>query len=194
MEFNNTPNKSYNVDGKLIWESRSVAVNTVIIAKSKGKKYVLIGERGKGAADYHGYWNVQAGYLDWDESGTEAAKREIFEETNVNINSILLSCKILDNHINEPFGYNTNPSANRQNVSLRFGLYFEVDDINIFDLSNRNSEPDEVGEIKWIPIRDVDKYGFAFNHDELIKNYNYNFCTSKFGKFLKKIGGGILVE
>jgi hypothetical protein len=54
---------------------------------------------------------------------------------------------------------------------------FSLFDIhNAFELSNKNAETGEVGEIKWIPISEIDNYDFAFDHDELIKEY-LNECV-----------------
>ena len=168
-KFNSKPNQSYKVDGKTIWESRSPALVGVIVINYKKDDYVLIGERGKGAADYQGKWNVPCGYLDWNENGTNGIFREIYEETGVYIPNILKTDEILDNHMNQPFHVNTDIESNRQNVSLSYGLYFKSDSLP--KLSDENSEPDEVGDIKWVKIIDIDKFDFAFDHDERIMMY-----------------------
>jgi len=103
VKFSNRHNKSYDVDGKTIWESRSPALVGVIIANHKNEDYVLIGLRGKGAADYQGLWNLPCGYLDWDENGTDGIYREIYEETGVYIPKILKNEEILDNKMHQPF-------------------------------------------------------------------------------------------
>ena len=188
MIFKNKNNKSYNVgDGKIIWESRSVSVNTVIIAKSKGKKYVLISKRGEGAADYKGYWNVQAGYIDWNETCTDAAKREVFEETNINIDKILKSCKIYDNHIDKFLYVNSAPDSNRQNITFNYGLYFKFNELPLLDICNKNAELNEVDEIKWVSMKEVGNYQFAFYHNEDIHSYNEKYCTPWYNKMFKNI-------
>ena len=56
-------------------------------------------------------------------------------------------------------------TANRQNVTFRFGV--NVTDHTIEDLSefsHKGNEKDEVGKIAWIPLNDIDKYQWAFNH------------------------------
>ena len=180
MKFNNTPNKSHVIDGNTIWDSRSVAVNAVIVLKPSDydvEPFVLIVKRGPGAADYQGYWNVPAGYLDRDETVSECVVREVWEETNVDLYSILKGSQNEKNHviredITREWGTNSDPSNNRQNVSFRFGIYFTMEDFaNKIHLSDKNSEPQEVSEIKWIPVSTVDDYKFAFKHDRLIKEY-----------------------
>jgi len=170
-KFNSRPNKSYNIDNKIVWESRSPALVGVIIANYNNDDYVLIGERGKGSADYQGKWNVPCGYLDWDENGTNGVYREIYEETGVYIPSILENDEILKNNMEQPFHVNTSTNSNRQNVSLSYGLYFKTD--NLPELTDENSEPDEVGDIRWVKIKDIDKYDFAFDHNDRIMSY-YN--------------------
>lgn len=187
MKFNNRPNKSYKIYSsfewffkllskifrikyKEIWESRSPALVGVVIAKNNGRNYVLIGQRGPGAADYQGLWNVPCGYLDWDESGTQGITREIYEETglNVNVNDIT-DYNIINWDLTQPFYVNTNPSENRQNVSLSYGMYFECNELPT--LTNEHCEPGEVSRVKWANVNDLNLFNFAFGHDERIKSY-----------------------
>lgn len=155
--------------GKEFWFSRSVAVTMFTLCKNKSDEWcVLANKRGKGTPDFQGLWNIVCGYLDFNECGEEAARRETKEETDVDIP--IDKIKFL--------GVNTSPQANRQNVSLR---YYTILDGNINDyvLSNENSEEDEVSEIKWIKLTDVDKYDWAFNHDTLIKEMADKILVTK---------------
>lgn len=160
---------------KLVWESRSPALVGVIIAEFDTEEYVLIGKRGKGAADNHGRWNVPCGYLDWDESGYDGICREIFEETGLYIPDVLKgkyshqNLLVSENHLNNPFYVNTQPTENRQNVSLSYGLYFVCD--RLPELSIKYCEPDEVSEVMWMKLSQLDSYDFAFDHDVRIKYY-----------------------
>jgi len=169
IKFNNRHNKSHKIDGRTIWESRSPAVVGVIIAKYYGEDYVLFGKRGKGSADYQGYWNLPCGYLDWDENGYDGICREVYEETGVYIPEILENEVIIDNHLEQPFYVNTDTKENRQNVSLSYGLYFQCDKFP--KLTDENSEPDEVEDLKWVKIDDIGKYKIAFNHDDRLMMY-----------------------
>jgi len=189
MEFNNKPilrnrkNKSFIVDGEEKWISRSVAVDTVLIAIDPDypmTPHVLITQRGIGAADNHGLWCVSCGYLDHDETTSEAAIRELWEETSINSQSILNMKKddlnyIICNRIDKEWGINSKPTNNRQYVSIRYGLYFVMNDfINRIKLSSENSEPNEIADLRWIPLSEVNNYEYAFNHDKLIKEFaNY---------------------
>ena len=102
--------------------------------------------------------------MDYDETGEEGCVREIFEETGVKLNPT--DMKFIQ--------VNTDPvNSNRQNVSLRYRTYLSEEFAKNITFTNKNSESNEVDDIKWIPIRDIDNYEWAFNHNELIKNMMY---------------------
>lgn len=166
--FNNRENKAYNINGKLIWESRSVAVSGTIIIEIENEKYVLSGKRGSNAADNKGYWNLICGYLDWDENLQEAMEREIWEESGLDLN-ILKKNLILDN-LSFPWRVDSNPNSNRQNVTIHFGCLSKQ---NYFPkLNTENNEVlNETEELKWININEIDKFDWAFNHNKIIKKY-----------------------
>lgn len=191
MKFNNQPNKSHTIidengEEQIIWDSRSVAVNCVIIVTDPDittEPFVLISKRGTGAPDFNGLWNIPAGYLDKNETTSEAMVREVWEETNINLLSILDMKEndknyIVHDKITKEWGTNSDVSNNRQNISFRYGIYFVMENfINKIELSNRNSEPNEVADIKWIPLSKVNDYKFAFNHDQLIKDFDHKFVN-----------------
>ena len=167
MNFKNRHNASHNVGGRIVWESRSVAVNCVVVAGRPSNPYILLGQRGKGAPDSSGLWNVASGYLDWDESGTEAVYREVWEEFGL----YLPDQKIMVNNLLNPWHVNTQPDENRQNVSLRYGCVISLVGNELPILTFENSEPDEVADLKWVPKSELTNYKFAFNHDVVIKQY-----------------------
>ena len=152
--------QGYNADGsKGRWFSRSCAVCSCIVAFSK--KYstycVLAIKRGSGAIDYKGYWCLPCGYLDYNETAKEAAARETFEETGLN----LALCDFVE------AGYSTEPTENRQNVVFFFKVKLGMTEH--YTLSKDYMEKDEVEEIKWIPLCDIDEYKWAFDNDEVTK-------------------------
>jgi len=180
MKFTNRRNTEHKVGDKSVWESRSVAVNCVIVVTDPDittEPFVLISKRGTGAADFQGLWNIPAGYLDYDETTSQAMVREVWEETNIDLYSILSMKEdnknyVVQDYIKKEWGTNSDITNNRQNVSFRFGIYFVMEDfINKIHLSDKNSEPNEIGDIKWIPLSKVNDYNFAFNHDALIKEF-----------------------
>lgn len=144
-------------DGKFIgWFSRSMATALFVFCRDKnGILYVLASERGKGAADFQGYWNCPCGYLDFNETTKQCALREMREETGVVIDESKLK---FINYEDDPI------TANHQNVTFRFGAL--IDDATIEDIhfTKKENEKDEVGQIAWLPVKDIDKYQWAFNH------------------------------
>ena len=125
-----------------------------------GRWYVLANKR---ELDEKHKWNCPAGYLDFDETIAECATREVYEETGLKISTDILHLVFI----------NDNPKEARQNVTFRYvGLLDEkVEDLSK-QLNDAHSEKNEVEDIKFIPIEDIDKYEWAFNHDNLIKNYS----------------------
>lgn len=177
MTFKNKPNKWHELlDGRIVWESRSIAVNGVIMImvedyeESPGP-YVLVSERGPNSADYIGLWNNVAGYLDWDESGPEAFERETWEEVGINIHDLMQTSSLIYRaDIVQPWHVQTEPIYSRQNVSLRYGLFTLQKWFPLFNTANNEVEG-EIGEIKWLHVDDLHLYEWAFEHDEVIKSY-----------------------
>lgn len=158
-ELRNQP--CYDADGNFIgWFSRSIAAAIFVFCRDKeGDLYVLASERGKGAADFQGYWNCPCGYLDFSETVKQCAMRELYEETGI---SVPEECVYF-------VSYEDKPSANRQNVTFRFGVYDSSKTIEqLSDFSKENNEEDEVGEIAWIPVSEIGSRQWAFNHDKTI--------------------------
>lgn len=145
--------------GKEYWYSRSVATSPFVFCKnSEGKWCVLANKRGVGTPDYQGYWNVPCGYLEHNVSGEENCSKEVYEECGVDVSSDMFKF----------IGVETLPSANRQNVTLRY--YALMDGlVSDYSFDSENSEENEVSDIKWIPIDEVDNYQWAFNHNVRIK-------------------------
>lgn len=160
---NNCP--CYDKDGNFIgWYSRSVAVVNFVFVKDDvtHKLYLLASQRGKGTPDpeFVGAWNTCCGYLDFGETCEDAAKREVLEETGVEI----------DTHLNF-INYNSDPASDkRENVTFRFYTllphskeFYEDQFTHIYN------EKDEVGYIKFIDVEKIDCYKWAFGHDKLAK-------------------------
>lgn len=152
----NFPFKKY---GKTFWYSRSVATVVFAFCKDKvGEWRVLAAKRGKGALDYQGYWNAPCGYLEFDVNGEENATKEVWEECGVTIEPSSLELLSVD----------TNPSSNRQNVTLMYlaNLDGTTDDYN---LSLSNMEDNEVEETRWLTFDEYKDLNWAFGHKELIE-------------------------
>lgn len=148
--------------GREYWISRSVAVLGVVKAIDRnGNKYVLAEQRGTGTPDpeYVGYWCLPCGYVDYNETCKQAIAREVKEETGINIHP--------ENF--ELIEINDNPFEDkRQNITFRFRTELKGY-INDFELTDKFSEINEVMNIKWIDLREINNYKWAFNHKTLIK-------------------------
>lgn len=161
--INNCP--CYDNDGNFIgWFSRSVAVTLVTFFVDKDKKvYVLASKRGKGTPDpeFVGSWNVCCGYLDFNETCKQAAVRETFEETGIKIDQDKLNFLTV----------NDDPTDDkRQNIRI---IYYTILNGDKNDLEKKFSfkynEKNEVDEIRFIRLNDIDNFKWAFKHDEIIK-------------------------
>lgn len=152
----------YDKDGAFLgWFSRAVAVVMTTFGRDvDGNLYVLASQRGPGTPDpeYVGMWNVCCGYLDFDETTKEAARRETFEETGIDVPDYCV----------EMVAFKDDPKQDkRQNVSVRFCAVLPQT-IDKYTFSHEHNEKNEVGMIRWIPVRDIDGYRWAFGHDALI--------------------------
>lgn len=159
MRFYNTPNEMIKTaDGREVWISRSVAVAVILhrFEFHPFKRYVAISKRAAGCPDAVGLWCLPCGYLDWDETGEDAVIREVWEELGINVSGA--RPKFWD--------VSTDPSNNRQNVSLYYSV---LSDCIVTETFKPN--PDEVEEAVWMDLSDIGKYTFAFNHDKRIKKF-----------------------
>ena len=88
--FKNRPNEMVTTtDGRKIWVSRSVAVVGIITCYSRNQRYFAIEKRGTAInLDKQGLWCLPCGYLDWDESGPDAIRREAWEEIGLNLEEL----------------------------------------------------------------------------------------------------------
>ena len=159
-------------EGKTYWISRAVGVAGYIFTYDdrNGQLLILANKRGKGTPDFQGYWNCPCGYLDYDETTAQACSREIFEETNLRINP-------KDLHL---FEIEDSPSANKQNVTFRYWAFAPIylDD----SIYAKGEEENEVEDVKWIPVDDIDLYDFAFNQKNAIKSIVKKYLSSLVSK------------
>jgi len=140
-------------------------------------------KRGRGAPNNVGRWVLPCGYLDYSETVAEAALRETWEETGVDVTALpdySHSCFCSG----QPVYVNSNvsgPTDAVQNVSLYFAMDFQARE-GLPTTSTSHCEPDEVEEVKWIPITDLKEYDVAFNHMERI------FMLSHAAKLIRMYG------
>lgn len=152
--------QGYNEDGsKGEWFSRSVAVASAVflVDEKRGMRYVLANRRGSGTPDYQGRWNLPCGYLDYNEDASEAAVREIREETGIRLSSGQMI----------EVSHSSSPYENRQNVCFFFMAVLNGN-IEDYPFSTAEMEENEVSGIQWIPLEDIGKYKWAFWHNRLL--------------------------
>lgn len=151
--------KNYQItdtSGKTHWIDRSIAVAGFVFKREGMEYFVLANQRGGGVSNHNGLWNCPCGYLDFDETLKEACAREIKEECRLIIEPSKLKFYEVED----------SPSAFRQNVTHRFTatVYDGSEQIGI----GTEGEDDEVADVKWISVNELDKYEWAFNHDKVI--------------------------
>jgi len=111
-------------------------------------------------------WCAPCGYMDWDESGWDALRREVYEETSFFIDKYKKF--IVYDHEKEPFYVKTDPDENRQNIALNYMLIFDFEKTGL-PKEIEKFKDSEITEIKWISLADVDDYPWAFQHDARIE-------------------------
>ncbi|MDG1949420.1 MAG: NUDIX hydrolase [bacterium] len=190
-EYSNRDNELVTTkDGRKIWDSRSCAVTSVVIVRvgrwyQKKKYFLLTTVRGKNTPDFQGFKCCPCGYLDWDETLHWAAVRETEEETTIDLPYIWNNksyyvdpadkkkqnkVKILYDRYTEgqPFYLSSEPSANRQNITACFGIVLAIakeEQLPLISGVNVNKpEYEEVASADWIPLEEISKHKFAFNH------------------------------
>lgn len=145
-------------DGQKVYLDRSVGVVILVFARKNDQWYILCNKRGQRTSECKLKWNLPSGYLDWGEDGIEAAIRELYEECGL---KVPYSWVIEAEH-------STSPNENRQNVIFR---YFTIVPSHWMDLplSHELAEEDEVREVSWLPVNDLDQYEFAWRQDITIR-------------------------
>lgn len=160
---------------KNIWVSRSIAVVAFVFCRDKdGVMHILVSKRGEGTPDleYWHTWNCQCGYLDYDETTREAASRETYEETGIRIPPAQFGF----------WSFNDDPAdSKRQNVTFRYYTIIHNKTIEDFEFSRAHMEKDEVEEIRWMRLDEIDEHKWAFGHDKLIPRLaeELNLCQEK---------------
>lgn len=151
--------------GKVLWSGRYCAVAAFVFKCKDGQWSVLANLRGSGTPDYQGCWNAVCGFLEANETAQQCCSREIFEETGY----IIEPEKFLQVYTQ------TDPeTSNNGNVTLRhIAIYFEDEEPSKGEAEG--GEENEVDEVQWIPIDDIYKFEWAFNHLRVIDDLFYEF-------------------
>ncbi len=139
----------YFEDSKQPVNLRHVVVDMLVI---DGRKILLVKRGGKWLEK--GKWAIPGGFLEMNETGEQAALRELKEETGY-IGKIIKLFQVIDNPRRR--------HEDRQNVSLIY-LVKPLKKVGGFD--------DEISEIKWFDLDNLPQAkDIAFDHLEIIKQY-----------------------
>ena len=182
-------NFAFEYEGKTLWYSRSVACSMYLFVYDRSTRawYVLISKRGPGCPSCVHKWNVPGGYLDFDESLENAARRECWEETGIDYTGELTLASV-----------STNVHSKTQNVVCSFYGTMKVNDLREVQPNLENCELNEVEMAIWLPVQLLmngkSQKDFAFGHDKMIreifiKRININpikrWLIEKIGKWTK---------
>lgn len=165
--FKHRPNTLHKIGDKHIWESRSTAINAIIFALNEDDIHVLVEKRSDTMPDAPGLHVVPCGYIDYDETGWNALRREVYEETGILIDDY--KNKMIYDNGKEPFYVITEPDAFHQNIVLCYTIVFDFEGQKLPDVeSYRNSE---INGVEWVPLKKINsaKFNWAFNHNKIIK-------------------------
>lgn len=175
IKLNNRENECVETtDGRKIFVSRSVAVIPIVICSVVGDQdYVLLNKRGPACPDHVGKWTLPCGYIDWDESGSEAAIREIWEECGFDATKAISpnwgarDFGLLDD---KPWDVTTAPSEDpRQNILLHYALNFVSDELP--PVNADQDKANEVTDVAWVSVEEAMGMELAFNHQDRIAKY-----------------------
>lgn len=173
LKFPNRENECVTTtDGRTIWISRSVAVVVHVVVIYGSMIYILAVKRGPGLPDHVGEWCLPCGYLDWDESGSEACMREVWEECRIYLPNLIdrsYCRKYYGLMTDTPWLVVSDPrSDQKQNISLHYGIIVEPD--GLFEVApDEELDHAEVAEIKLFPIHEVPE--MAFGHKTRVQQF-----------------------
>ncbi len=167
MKFKSTPNRCIQHEGKEIWISRSVTVLPVLFFVSQGIQYVPLGLRGTDLPEGVGQWGLPGGYLDYDETATEALYREVWEELGLDIPQLVQDYPF-EGNLEQPYEVYSIP-LRRQNITLKYALMFQLGDADLPQLDPQVSQG-EVVEAKWFEVEKAVTMPLAFNHHDVMKD------------------------
>lgn len=126
------------------YNSRHIVINCITIFRTK----VLLIKRG--IEPGYGKWALPGGYLDWDETVEEGARREVLEETGISVQIIrLLEVK-------------SSPKRNFQNIAIVF--------LAEADSSELILQKEEILDGGWFDFDNLPE-DVAFDHNIMIADY-----------------------
>ena len=160
---------------KTVFSGRFCAVAGFIYAIVNGKYSILANLRGPGTPDYQGCWNAVCGFLERYENSKEGIAREILEECGFQIDTDDLKVIHIETEPEE---------CNNGNVTIRHHAF--LGKIIPHYVKREGGEENEVDNIKWIPLDEIDNYKWAFNHRKTVELYAPKKWKRRFMEFYYK--------
>jgi 8-oxo-dGTP diphosphatase len=126
-----------------------VCTDCIVIAPFDGIKKILLIKRGNDP--YKGTWALPGGFVEMEEDLEDAAKRELAEETGINISSM------------KQFATYGKPGRDPRgrNISI---VYYHISEKVL-----ETSAGDDAAECRWFAINDLPE--LAFDHGEIIGDF-----------------------
>lgn len=111
LTFGNKENPCIVHEGEEIFVSRSCGMSTVIFWEDSETNALSVAmvERGPLMPDEVGKWHFPSGYLDRDETVYEGMKREVWEETGLDIASLCETYGVGES-FDQPYAIDSTPS------------------------------------------------------------------------------------
>jgi len=136
---------------KPIYKQLPVIVGVpVIIQNSRGE--ILLGKRNKKAHSYAGYWGLPGGISSYGEKLIETAKREVFEELEIELKEIKKSKNL----------YEVLPDKKTILHAINTPFYAKIK-------SGIPKPKDETSEVKWFNKNEIKKMELAYTHKDILK-------------------------
>lgn len=123
--------------------NRGVSIDAIIVKNDK----ILLVQRG--VEPFKGYWATPGGYVSWDESTEDAVKREVKEETNLEVTETRL------------VGVYSSPTRHPKQV-INLVYLTKIKDGEI-------KHGDDAVDAKWFALGDIPEQ-LAFDHKQNIKD------------------------
>lgn len=155
--FKNRANLSHDINGKTVWESRSVVVIATVVSLASAHPDILLVKRARGTYK-EGMWCLPCGFLDYDETALEAAQREVWEESGIDTTEPGWVFET------DPWRINSIPSNEKQHVSI----YYNFTKAGPRPNAKMAPSPQEIEETAWIPISQAQEMDLAFNHSAAV--------------------------
>lgn len=108
------------------------------------KASVLLVQRGFGAKNHPGEWCLPGGHLEDNETIVDGTIRECFEETGIKLNP----------HKVELFTWEDDPKQSSKFIMMDFFCPLNEK----VEISTANAEPDEIADIRWVPMNEIGSY------------------------------------